>query len=69
MCRSRAELFRLGRLIPLMFFSSSPLIQELLVLTCTVPDSPAKDIKPMHTSTLTRTRSDVDFFVIYRQYL
>lgn len=34
---------------PLMFFSSSPLIEELLVLTCTVPDSLAKDIKHMHT--------------------
>lgn len=77
MCRSRAELLRLGRLIPFnvfFFFSSSPLIQELLVLTCRVPDSATKDIKHMHTChphslSLTHTHSDVDSFVIYRQYL
>lgn len=70
---SRGELLRLGLLIPLMFSLSSPLIQELLVLTCTVADCPAKDIKHMHTSLLTHTHtrfeSDVDSFMIYRQYL
>lgn len=62
-----------------LFSPSSSLIQELLVLTCTVPDSLAKDIKRTHAPTLpnththihthSRTHSDVDSFVIYRQYL
>lgn len=45
-----SELFRLGHLIPLMFFFlyPLPLIEELLVLTCTVPDS--EDITHTHAS-------------------
>lgn len=33
------------------FFSSSPLIQEPLVQTCTVPESSAQDVKHMLTLT------------------
>lgn len=56
-CRCRAELFRLGCLIPLMFFFS--ILSPHPGVTCSdlhSPRLPTKDIKHMHTSTLSHTR-------------
>lgn len=66
MAQSKVELLRFKPSDSFNVFSSSPFIPELLVLTCTVPDSPPRTSS---ICTLPHTLPDVYSFMIYRQYL
>lgn len=66
MAQRKVELLRFKPSDSFNVFSSSPFIPELLVLTCTVPDSPPRTSS---ICTLPHTLPDVYSFMIYWQYL